>query len=236
MRARRICGRALNSSAPCEAADILEWHRKKAGTIELLHDVTKNELGAGVLPSGKFGAHAAWYRLTLFTHNVLVALKRLALPPDLRLAAAPRPRRLQRRPPRPLLWRAPASPPRARSMPPDRGGAGALQRLTYSRRRGIVGTMRRRLGALIAILFLGLSIAAPIAIAMATDGGNCTVACSDECPPYCPSCRCAHRPLPAVIVGSGLEDWAQPRALRRSLPTGRLPAGVAPRPYRPPRS
>jgi hypothetical protein len=77
-----------------EAADILEWHRKKAGTIELLHDVTKNELGAGVLPSGKFGAHAAWYRLTLFTHNVLVALKRLALPPDLRLA---RPKRLRLR-------------------------------------------------------------------------------------------------------------------------------------------
>jgi hypothetical protein len=84
----------LNSSAPCEAADILEWHRKKAGTIELLHDVTKNELGAGVLPSGKFGAHAAWYRLTLLTHNVLVALKRLALPPDLRLA---RPKRLRLR-------------------------------------------------------------------------------------------------------------------------------------------
>ena len=56
----------------------------KAGTTPLLHDITKNELGAGVLPSGKFGANAAWFRLALLTHNVLVAMKRLVLPPDLK--------------------------------------------------------------------------------------------------------------------------------------------------------
>ena len=59
-----------------------------------MHDITKNELGAGVLPSGKFGANAAWYRLSLFTHNVLVAMKRLILPPDL---AKARPKRLRLR-------------------------------------------------------------------------------------------------------------------------------------------
>lgn len=74
------------------AADLVDWHRQKAGTIELLHDVTKNELGAGVLPSGKFGANAAWYRLSLLTHNVMVALKRIALPPEL---ANARPKRLR---------------------------------------------------------------------------------------------------------------------------------------------
>lgn len=42
-----------------DAGEIVEWHRQKAGTIEAVHDVTKNELGAGVLPSGKFGANAA---------------------------------------------------------------------------------------------------------------------------------------------------------------------------------
>ena len=67
-------------------------HRQKAGTIEHVHDVTKNELGAGVLPSGKLGANAAWYRLSLLTHNVLVAMKRLVLPPELRNA---RPKRLR---------------------------------------------------------------------------------------------------------------------------------------------
>ena len=76
------------------AAGIVEWHRLKAGTIEQFHAITKNELGAGVMPSGKFGANAAWYRFVLLTHNVLIALKRLALPPELLDA---RPKRLRLR-------------------------------------------------------------------------------------------------------------------------------------------
>lgn len=58
---------------------LLEWHREKAGSIEALHDVLKNDLGAGVMPCGRFGANAAWLRLALLTHNVLTGLKRLAL-------------------------------------------------------------------------------------------------------------------------------------------------------------
>jgi hypothetical protein len=71
---------------------LVRWHWEKAGTIELLHDVTKNELAAGVPPSGKFGANAAWYRLTLLTYNVLTVLRRRALPE--RFAHA-RPKRLR---------------------------------------------------------------------------------------------------------------------------------------------
>lgn len=71
------------------AAKLLEWHRQKAGTIEAVHHVLKNELAAGVLPCGRFGANAAWLRLAVLTHNVLTALKRLALPPEL-LAARPK--------------------------------------------------------------------------------------------------------------------------------------------------
>ena len=63
-----------------EAARLLEWQREKAGTIEALHDVLKNDLAAGVMPCGRFGANAAWLRLAVITHNVLTALKRLALP------------------------------------------------------------------------------------------------------------------------------------------------------------
>jgi hypothetical protein len=62
------------------AKKLLEWHREKAGSIEALHDVLKNDLGAGVMPCGRFGANAAWLRLALLTHNVLTALKRIALP------------------------------------------------------------------------------------------------------------------------------------------------------------
>ena len=63
------------------APALLRWHWQKAGTIELVHDITKNELGAAVPPCGRFGANAAWYRLSLLTYNVLSALKSLALPP-----------------------------------------------------------------------------------------------------------------------------------------------------------
>ncbi len=74
------------------AADLLRWHWRKAGTIELVHDITKNELGAAVPPCGRFGANAAWYRLSLLTYNVLSALKSLALPSSL---SAARPKRLR---------------------------------------------------------------------------------------------------------------------------------------------
>lgn len=72
--------------------DLLHWHWAKAGTIEHVHDVTKNELGAAVPPCGRFGANAAWYRLSLLTYNVLSALKSLVLPAPL---SAARPKRLR---------------------------------------------------------------------------------------------------------------------------------------------
>ncbi len=75
-----------------EPVKLIEWHREKAGTIERVHDVMKNELAAGVLPSKYFGANAAWLRLAVIAHNVLTALKRLALPADLLTA---RPKRLR---------------------------------------------------------------------------------------------------------------------------------------------
>jgi len=75
-----------------KAQRLLEWHREKAGSIEALHDVLKNELAAGVMPCGRFGANAAWLRLAVMTHNVLTALKRLALKPEWLRA---RPKRLR---------------------------------------------------------------------------------------------------------------------------------------------
>jgi hypothetical protein len=71
------------------ATKLIQWHREKAGTVELVHDVLKNELAAGVLPCGRFGANAAWLRLAVITHNVLTALKRLALPAEY-LSARPK--------------------------------------------------------------------------------------------------------------------------------------------------
>jgi hypothetical protein len=82
----------LSNRWELKPARLIEWHREKAGTIELVHDVIKNDLGGGVLPSKYFGANAAWLRLTVIAHNVLQALKRLALPAELLTA---RPKRLR---------------------------------------------------------------------------------------------------------------------------------------------
>jgi hypothetical protein len=83
----------LSNRWELKAARLIEWHREKAGTIEFVHDVIKYDLGGGVLPSKYFGANAAWLRLAVIAHNVLVALKRLALPREL-LAARPKRLRL----------------------------------------------------------------------------------------------------------------------------------------------
>ena len=71
---------------------LLEWQRGKAGTVEHVNRILKDELAAGVYPSGKFGANAAWLRLQVLTLNLLELLKAAGLEPELRQA---RPKRLR---------------------------------------------------------------------------------------------------------------------------------------------
>ncbi len=75
-----------------DGQELLEWQRGKAGTIEHAHLVLKDELGAGVYPSAKFGANAAWLRLQVITYNLLELLKASALDKQYRNA---RPKRLR---------------------------------------------------------------------------------------------------------------------------------------------
>ena len=72
--------------------DLIRWQRGKAGTVEHSHHVLTNELAAEALPSQRFGANAAWFRLNVLLYNLLSAFKRIALPPDLHAA---RPKRLR---------------------------------------------------------------------------------------------------------------------------------------------
>jgi hypothetical protein len=72
--------------------DLIRWQRGKAGTVEHTHHVLTNELAAEALPSQRFGANAAWFRLNVMLYNLLTAFKRVALPPKLHDA---RPKRLR---------------------------------------------------------------------------------------------------------------------------------------------
>ena len=60
--------------------ELLSWHRGKCGTVEKAHDMMKNDMGARVLPSGRFGANAAWYRLNALAFTLMRVLGRVALP------------------------------------------------------------------------------------------------------------------------------------------------------------
>jgi hypothetical protein len=54
-----------------KASRLIGWRREKAGTIEAVHEVLKNELAAVVMPSKYFGTNAAWLRLAAISRNVM---------------------------------------------------------------------------------------------------------------------------------------------------------------------
>jgi Transposase DDE domain group 1 len=72
--------------------DLIRFQRGKAGTVEHAHHVLTNELAAEALPSQRFGANAAWFRLNVLLYNLLSAFKRVALPQELHDARPKRPR------------------------------------------------------------------------------------------------------------------------------------------------
>ena len=88
---------------------LLTGQRGKAGTIEHVNYLLKDELAAGVYPSEKFGANAAWRRLPGLTHPRLEWLTATARDPPSRRA-------------RPKRWRFAIFTPFGRVGQPARQG------------------------------------------------------------------------------------------------------------------
>ena len=61
------------------AEELIWWYRQRCGKGEEVHSVVKEDLAGGRLPSGKFGANAAWWAMVVLAFNLNSALKQLAL-------------------------------------------------------------------------------------------------------------------------------------------------------------
>ena len=68
------------SNMSWDGEKLLQWHREKQGTVEHANGVVKNELAAGTMPCGRFGANAAWWRINVLGQNILEILKVVGLP------------------------------------------------------------------------------------------------------------------------------------------------------------
>jgi hypothetical protein len=66
--------------------DVIWWLRERCGKSEEVHSALKSDLAGGQMPSGLFGANAAWWAVSILAFNLNAAMKRLALGKDWRNA------------------------------------------------------------------------------------------------------------------------------------------------------
>jgi len=67
-----------------DGAVLIRGHYQRCGKSEEAHAILKRDWAGGRFPSGKFGANAAWWAITVLAYNLQVAMPRLALPGSLR--------------------------------------------------------------------------------------------------------------------------------------------------------
>lgn len=70
---------AIVTNRELPGAELLAWHRERCGKSEEAHAVMKEDLAGGQLPSGKFGANAAWWGLMVLAYNLQAAMARVVL-------------------------------------------------------------------------------------------------------------------------------------------------------------
>lgn len=73
----KITGIVSNRDIPGD--ELIWWYRERCGKSEEAHSIMKEDLAGGKLPSGLFGANAAWWQIMILAFNVNSAMKRLVL-------------------------------------------------------------------------------------------------------------------------------------------------------------
>lgn len=71
---------AIVTNMSWEAESLIHWHYERCGMIEHIIEAVKNDFGGGMLPCERFGANAAWWRISCLAYNLVQALKLIALP------------------------------------------------------------------------------------------------------------------------------------------------------------
>jgi hypothetical protein len=77
-RQYKVFGMVTNRDIPGD--NLIWWHRVRCGKGEEIHKVMKEDLAGGYLPSGRFGANAAWWGIMVLAFNLNSLMKRLVLP------------------------------------------------------------------------------------------------------------------------------------------------------------
>jgi hypothetical protein len=72
-----VTGIVTNRDLPGD--EVIWWYRGRCGKSEEAHLIMKEDLAGGKLPSGLFGANAAWWQIMILAFNVNSAIKRLVL-------------------------------------------------------------------------------------------------------------------------------------------------------------
>ena len=72
----KLFGVVTNRKGPGDG--VIWWLRERCGKSEEVHSALKSDLAGGQMPSGLFGANAAWWALSILTFNLNAAMKRLA--------------------------------------------------------------------------------------------------------------------------------------------------------------
>jgi len=76
----KLFGTVTNRKGPGD--QVIWWLRERCGKSEEVHSVMKSDLAGGQMPSGLFGANAAWWALMILAHNLNAAMKSLVLGKD----------------------------------------------------------------------------------------------------------------------------------------------------------